>query len=144
MSQSQALDDFVRTILRNLDKNGYPARSVAFPLEKMYESASARGFSFNKIRDILKEHGIVTELTEHRVIFSPAAAEAPDLDVQNIAEAAQQILQSMSMDERTRLEEMMRSMDPGQMQQVQQHWEAMPEEEKQRLIAHMKKNGLPT
>jgi hypothetical protein len=110
----------------------------------MYESASARGFSFNKIRDILKEHGIVTELTEHRVIFSPAAAEAPDLDVQNIAEAAQQILQSMSMDERTRLEEMMRSMDPGQMQQVQQHWEAMPEEEKQRLIAHMKKNGLPT
>lgn len=144
MSQTQALDDFVRTIQRNLEKNGYPERSVAFPLEKMYESASQRGFSFNKVRDILKEQGIVTELTENRVIFSPAGAETPGFDMQSMAEAAQQILQNMSLDERTRLEEMMRTMDPGQMQQVQQQWEAMPEEDKQRLIEHMKRSGLPT
>lgn len=144
MSQTQALDEFVRTILRNLEKNGYPERSVAFPLEKMYESASQRGFSFNKVRDILKEQGIVTELTENRVIFSPAGPETPGFDLQSMAEVAQQVLQNMSLDERTRLEEMMRTMDPSQMQQVQQQWEAMPEEDKQRLIDHMKRSGLPT
>mgnify|MGYP000911122472 CR=1 FL=1 len=42
-NEQDALSKFVENVVQNLEKNGFPHRRVAFPLERMYESAAAKG-----------------------------------------------------------------------------------------------------
>ena len=56
--ENDALERFVASIATNLQKNGFPSRSVAFSLERMYESAAAKGLSFNKVLEVLAEHAV--------------------------------------------------------------------------------------
>ena len=54
-SSNETLVTFVDHVVAQLAKNGYPERRVAFPIERMYESAYAKGLSFNKVLDVLAE-----------------------------------------------------------------------------------------
>lgn len=138
-SSESKLDDFVNLVLSNLEKNGFPNQTVSFPLEKMYESASKRGFSFNKVREILKQRDIATELTEKRVIFSKVAPPEPFFDLSDLAANAQQILQQMSPAERAQIEQMMQNMAPADLENIRQQWETLSPEEKARHQEEIKK-----
>lgn len=76
-SPNDLLVAFVDGVVAQLAKNGYPERRVSFPLERMYESASAKGLSFNKVLERLAERGIGHEKTPEKVIFAPASLASP-------------------------------------------------------------------
>lgn len=134
--QQAKIDEFLQLVLKNLEKNGFPDKAVSFSLEKMYESASQRGFSFNKIRELLTENGIATELTEQHVIFrAQSQAESEEsVDLSAMAKEAQRMLQQMSPDQRAQIEKMMREMDPGDLEKIKQQWEGIPAAEKLRMM----------
>jgi hypothetical protein len=70
---NDTLAAFVDRVVEQLAKNGFPERRVAFPIERMYESADAKGLSFNKVLEVLAERGVAHEKTPEKVIFAPAA-----------------------------------------------------------------------
>lgn len=131
------IDEFIQVVLRNLEKNGFPDKAVSFPLEKMFEAASQRGFSFNKVRTILEQQNITTELTDQHVIFRSQLGETPDLDLANMAAMAQNLMQQMSPEQLSQLEQMMKDMGPDGLEAMRQQWEAMPPDEKLRMMQTM-------
>lgn len=148
-TQSQ-IDEFMKLVLRNLEKNGFPAKAVSFPLDKMYESASRRGFSFNKIRTLLEKQNIATELTTDHVIFRSQSASpvSPELDNEgfdfsNMASMAQKILQDLSPEQMAELEQIMANLKPEDVAAIRQQWEAMPAAEKARMMADIDKQKNP-
>lgn len=69
----EPLQAFVDHVVRQLEKNGFPQRSVSFPIEKMYEAAAKKELSFNKVLELLATRGIAHEKTPEKIIFSPAS-----------------------------------------------------------------------
>ncbi|RYZ57791.1 MAG: hypothetical protein EOP07_08905 [Proteobacteria bacterium] len=108
----------------------------------MYESASQRGFSFNKVRDELKEMEIASEIEGDRIIFSkqtaPAAAAADAFDMNSMATLAQQMLAKMTPEQQAQISQMMQNMSPEEMSRIKSQWENMPSEEKQRAMKDLK------
>lgn len=123
------IQEFTALVERNLAKNGFPEKRVAFPLERMYEEADRRGFSFNKVRDLLRERGIETELTDERVVFSTRPTMSPD-----VFAAAQEMLNKMTPEQMARVQEMISNMDPATQEAMRRQWEAMSDEEKAAVI----------
>lgn len=68
----EALARFVENVVGNLEKNGFPGRRVAFPIDRLYESAYAKDVNFNKVLDLLAARGIAHEKTPEKVIFLEA------------------------------------------------------------------------
>ena len=131
MSPSDPLEAFVELVLSNLKKNGFPANAVAFSQDKLYESASRQGFSFQKVRDRLHDLGVVSELKGDKLVFSQALDEAPDL--QSMASKAQSIFERMDPKEREQLMDYAKSMDPDQLKKMQEMFEQLGPDEKRRL-----------
>ena len=69
------IGQFITNIMNILERNGFPEKKVSLPLEKLYEDAYKKGFSFNKVLEFLKEKGIDNEKTPEKVIFSPTEPE---------------------------------------------------------------------
>ena len=69
------LASFIDRLMAQLTKNGYPGRRVAFPIERLYESADKQGLSFNKVLEVLAERGIAHEKTPEKVIFGEAVVQ---------------------------------------------------------------------
>ena len=127
-SQDDSLAAFVDRVVAQLAKNGYPEQRVAFAIERMYESAAAKGLSFNKVLELLAERGIAHEKTPEKVIFAPAALTAPAADVfagldpgmlagmsqEQLVAAAQAAMQHMNPDQLAALREMFEGMTPEQ------------------------------
>ena len=121
---------FVEHIVQQLAKHGYPERRVAFPIERMYESAAAKDLSFNKVLDALAERGIAHEKTPEKVIFCPVetAAVVPDLSAfagldpamfaglstEQLMAAAQTAMQQMGPEQLSALRGMIEGMTPEQ------------------------------
>ena len=110
-------------ILANLKNNGFPAKKVSLPLEKMYEIADNKGENLNKILDELKLQGVEHEKTIDKIIFKSAM---PNLD----GDAFQ------------RAQEMMSSMDPEELRKIQEQVANMSDEDKQKLMEQAKAMGL--
>jgi hypothetical protein len=125
---NDTLAAFVDRVVAQLTKNGYPERRVAFPLERMYESASAKGLSFNKVLEVLAERGIAHEKTPEKVIFAPASEAAPPtgeffgidpsmlagMSQEQMIAAAQAAMQQMGPDQLAALRAMVEGMTPEQ------------------------------
>jgi hypothetical protein len=135
-----SVQEFTLLVRRNLEKNGFPAKSVSFPLEKLYESAAERGFSFNKVRDELKEAQILSEIEGDRIVFTQESApdESDGFDMSNMTSMAQQMLAKMSPEQQKQIMDMMQNMKPEQMAQMKEQWEKMPLEEKQKAMKNFK------
>lgn len=133
------LQEFVSLVEKNLEKNGFPANTVTFPLEKMYESASQRGFSFNKVRDILQQQGIVTEITGERIIFSQHLESETDLDMFDMQSVMQQILQNMSPEQQAQVASMMQNLPSENIEKMKQQWESMSAAEKAERLKDLQK-----
>jgi len=132
-TENDPLERFVASIATNLRKNGFPERSVAFSLERMYESASAKGLSFNKVLEVLAERGVAHEKTPEKVIFtSPLPVVSPDVDAlsgmdlgalsgmspEQLMAAASEAAQRMSREQMQALQAMVGNMSPEQLQMM--------------------------
>ncbi len=138
-SSETQLQEFVQLVLSNLEKNGFPTRTVAFPLEKMYESASQRGFSFNKVRAILEERGIATELTAEKVLFSQLQPRAAAEDLFDLEKTVQNILQQMSSEQQSQVAKMMQDLPAEDLEKLQREWEAMSAQERDQKMHDLEK-----
>ncbi len=138
MSQSNEFDTFVDLVLRNLSKNGFPTNAVSFSQDKLYESAARQGFSFNKVRERLREKGVESELKGDKVVFSQAPTEDA-WDMAAMASKAQEILSQMDPAERDRLLDFAKSMQPDERQKMRDMFDGLGSEEKQKLWEQFQK-----
>jgi hypothetical protein len=110
-------------ILSNIKSNGFPAKKVSLPLEKMYEVADNKGENLNAVLEELKTQGIDHEKTLDKIIFKSAL---PNLGPEGFEKA----------------QEMMKDMGPEEMQKLQDQVANMSEEEKEKLMEQAKAMGL--
>jgi hypothetical protein len=165
-SPENKFNDFVEKVLKNLHKNGFPEKKVAFPLEKMYEAADDTDISFNKVLDTLKAQGIDHIKTPEKIIFSkhaePAYSGMPGLDGINpdmfsnlnpdmLKGFNPDMLKGINLDmfkgmDMSKLmsmaSEMMKNMTPEQMEAVKKQYENMSDEERREMLENAKNSGL--
>jgi hypothetical protein len=79
MELSVVVKEMANRVLQNLTKNGFPEKSVSFPLETLYDLAHAKGFHFNKVRDFLNQEGVSSEIVGSKIVFSILKAPHEDL-----------------------------------------------------------------
>jgi hypothetical protein len=132
---------FLENLVRNLEKNGFPERRVAFPIERMYEAADARGLSFNRVLDDLAARGIAHEKTSEKVIFFPqSTASGPanpfaGLDLGTLEGVAPEQMIAAAA-------ELLRRMTPEQLESMRSMVEALSDAEKADLVERARKLGL--
>lgn len=133
--------EFKNNLMGQLKKNGFPEKAVAFPVDALFEAASKKGFSFNRVRALLETDGVDVEIAETRVIFRSAQSGTPysqeaaavgashagfeqiaaDLLTKISPEQMQQfkdIVGRLSADERVSLQKEFESMDDGQKREL--------------------------
>lgn len=110
--------EFVENLLKNLEKNGYPLKKVAFPLDRLYESAYLKGLNFNKVLEALKLKGVDHEKTSTKVIFYPENSDAPiepvDLpaNLAEMMEKAKDMLKNLSPTQMDEVKKMVMNLSP--------------------------------
>lgn len=124
----ETLETFVANITRTLEKNGYPGKRVALPLERMYEVAHEKGLNFNKAIELLGAQGIDHEKTAEKVIFFPKVA--PVADGAKMDAMFQQA------------QEMMKNMSPEQLKAIQDMVANMTDDQKLEMMKQAKNMGL--
>ena len=106
------MEEFIQRILETLTTNGFPAKRVTLPTEKMYEAADRRGLSFNTVLELLKRHHqIEAAIGPDKIVFSRTLEKTSD--------KADTIRQA---------QEMMAKMDPAELKRVQEMFENMSPE----------------
>jgi hypothetical protein len=137
------LEQFVQTVIDNLHKNGFPEHRVAFPLDRMYERADAKGLSFNKVLDALAALGIAHDKTTEKVIFRSTAHEAAGAPAGPFAGLDLAGLQDLPADQRMAAAvRAMQQLSPDQMQAVRGMLENMTEAQREELLEQAKKLGM--
>ena len=151
---------FIATILKNLEKNGFPQSQVAFPLDPLWASADKKGLNFRKVLDFLKEKSIDHEMTGDKIIFKalePEEVEAAPADSNPIADMLKDPnnpfasllngpnpLDGLSGgDLMSKATEFMKNMSPQQLSQIQQMVSSMTPEERENLMEQAKGMGFP-
>jgi hypothetical protein len=168
MTMTDNAGEFIANLISNLNKNGFPEKKVALPLEKLYESAHNKGVNFNKVLAFLAaEKGIDHEKTSTKVIFfrrqteateAPAAGGFPGLEnfgnMEELIRLGQQMfgggnipddIKSGDFDFATiskKVTEMMATMSPDQIRNLQQMVASLPEDQKNELIRKARDLGI--
>lgn len=150
--------EFIAKIFKNLEKNGFPDRQVAFPVDSLWEAADKLGLNFRKVLEFLREKEVDHRMDGDKIIFhKPEIEEVP---------AAKKFMDSMSdannpMAEMFRQQaagmgdvgegnlfekatEMLKNMSPEQMSYLQNMMSGMSDEDKKNLIEQAKKMGFPS
>ncbi|MBL6991195.1 MAG: hypothetical protein ISR65_15530 [Bacteriovoracaceae bacterium] len=121
--------NFIKSVINNLENNGFPQKRVSLPLEKMYEIAENKGLNLNQVLETLEtDHSIVSEKTDDRIIFTQQLAN--DIDPNKKEDLMKQAM------------EMMNKMSPEELQRIQETFENMTPEEKQEIMRQGKDMGL--
>ena len=149
-NEQDALSKFVENVVQNLEKNGFPHRRVAFPLERMYESAAAKGTSFNKVLDALAARGIAHEKTPEKVIFLPAASEVSEAPASPFPGGANpfagldlRALEGLSPDQMmAAAAQFVQQMTPEQLAMIRGLVENLSDAEKSELVERARKLGI--
>ena len=124
---SDANSAFLEKIEKNLEKNGFPSKSVSFPLESLYEAAHKAGANLNKILELLTAKGIAHEKTVEKIVFSKKDMFSSDMLDQ---------FKGMDMDSvREKSEQMMKDMPPEQLEYAKKMFANMSEQEKKDMMA---------
>jgi hypothetical protein len=134
---------FIDRLIAQLTKNGYPERRVAFPIERMYESADKQGLSFNKVLEVLEERGIAHEKTPEKVIFAPAEAEPPAPTSGAFPAFDPALLAGMSQEQlMAAAQAAMQQMGPDQLAALRGMVEGMTPEQQAEMVEQIRKLGL--
>lgn len=138
------MEAFIEQLMKNLHKNGYPARRVAFGLERLYEAADAKGLSLNKALDLLSAQGTAHTKSNEKITFFPAPAPAPVTGAG--AEGAEGAGGAEGQDFLAQAQAMMSNMSPDELEglrgMVEGRLAQMSDEERGALFEQMKKMGL--
>lgn len=114
------MKEFIEKIIQNLQTNGFPAKKVSLPTDKMYEAADKRGISFNKVLDVMKsDYSIDAQVGSDKIVFSQSN--------QDMIRQAQ---------------EMMSKMDPAELRLLQEKFANMTPEEKAEIMKKGRELGL--
>jgi hypothetical protein len=141
--QPDPLDAFVARIEQQLAKNGFPDRSVSFPIEKMYESAAAKELSFNKVLEVLEARGILHQKTPEKVVFMSTAPEPAMPDPSAFAGLDPAMFAGMSREQlMAAAQNAMQQMGPEQLAKVQSMVAGMTPEQQAEMMEQAKKLGL--
>lgn len=117
-----SFEQFVDNVVRNIERHGFPDKRVSLPLERMYEAAHGKGLNFNKVLASLEERGIYHEKTNDKVIFFQKS-ELPDMAAQ--FQAAKEMFEKMTPEERQRLEDLYRNLTPEQMEEIKKQAQSL-------------------
>ncbi len=131
-------EKFIADLLQTLNKNGFPSKKVALPLEKMYEIAHQKGLNFNKILAELETQDIMAEKSTQRGIFSPKKemASAAPLGFDPSVFAGLDPTQMME-----KVQEVLKTMTPEQMDAVKKTFDNLSAEEKADILKKGKEMG---
>ena len=66
---------FLEALYKNLESNGFPKKSVSFPIEKMYEFADKLEVNFNQVREEIRNLFIETTTAGDKIIFTKIEAD---------------------------------------------------------------------
>ena len=130
--------NFINIIKKNLESNGFPAKKVALPLEKLYESADTKGLNLNNILETLRSEGIETENTVDKIIFRKEVETTNplgDIDLEALKGLGPKELMA-------KYNEIMSKMSPEQMNSVKSMYDNMSPEEKEEIMKKGKDMGL--
>ena len=98
------MDKFIESIISNLEQNGFPAKKVSLPTEKMFEIADKKGLSFNKVLDKMEaDFEICSDIGDEKIIFSKKLAE---MNQEDMMAQAQKMMSQMDPDELERIKNM--------------------------------------
>lgn len=121
-------------ILKNLNLNGYPEKSVSLPLEKLYEVADKKGENLNTILEELSTEGTTHTKTADKIVFAKVAP------VQESSFNPADM--NLDGDMMKKVQEMMSSMKPEDLQKIKDQVTNMSEDEKSDLMQKAKGMGL--
>lgn len=149
------IGEFISNIVKTLEKNGYPEKKVALPLDKMYELGHEKGVSFNKVLEFLEEKGITHTKTIEKIVFekkqeSQLSDSIPSgFDMSSLASAgmggvmkmAAEMMKNMSPEKLAEIQNQLKNISPEQMQQMKGMYENMSPEEKSKVMDTVKNLG---
>lgn len=104
----QAYREFLDSIRHTLERNGFPEKRVALPLERMNQVSKDKGLDFGEALVLLREQGVDHDIEATRVIFRPST-QTPDLSSISPALA----------DKLRRLAEVLQGIDPSEIAALQ-------------------------
>ena len=113
---------FIESLYKNLEMNGFPKKSVSFPVEKVYELADKLQVNFNQVRDELTKLFIQTTTEGDKIIFKKV-----EVDTDSPFGQAMKMFENMSEEDRKNLFE---------------KFQNMSDEEKSKIMEQGKKMGL--
>lgn len=136
------MQTFIDQIVKNLEGNGFPAKRVSLPMEKMFEIADSKGFSFNAVMDKMRtDLGIDGEIQGEKILFSkvPEVQSTDGLDLSGLGDMFKG---GNSNDMMAKAQEMMAKMDPAELERMQQMFMNMSEDEKADIMKKGRDMGL--
>jgi hypothetical protein len=145
-----ALAAFEEIVWNNLRKNGFPEKSVAFPIDRLYAAASEKGLSFNKVRAQLESKGVRVTLEDSRVVFADASASeesrsrpgsgdsASPTDPEGFASAAASVLDALTPEQMAEMRKTVSELGPEQLAAIRSQLESMTDSERTQLLAQMR------
>ena len=113
---------FLESLYKNLESNGFPQKSVSFPIEKIYEFADKLNVNFNQVREEIKKLLIETTTEGDKIIFTKVEADE-----------SSPFGQAMKMFE---------NMSDEQKKQLFEKFQNMSDEEKAEIMEKGKQMGL--
>lgn len=113
--------EFSELIKKNLSTNGFPAKKVALPLEKLYESADNKGLNLNSILEDLEKENIFNHKEEDKIVFFQKETSTFDPS-------------SISPEMLQKAQEEMAKMDPEELKKMKDMFMNMSDEERQNLL----------
>ena len=109
------MKNFIEQIISNLEANGFPAKRVSLPTEKMYEVADNKGLSFNAVLDEMKaSHNIQTEIGADKTVFF----KEEQMNQDDMYAQAQEMMSKMSPEELKQMQDMVMNMSPEQKEEM--------------------------
>ena len=121
------MKEFTEKILQTLKTNGFPAKRVSLPTDKMFEVAESKGFSFNDVLQTLKtEHNVESKIGPEKIVFSQVVV-TTQMNPEEMMKQAQ---------------EMMAKMDPEELRKIQEMFANMSPEEKEEIVKKGKDMGI--
>ncbi|MFZ8933339.1 MAG: hypothetical protein ACO20H_06930 [Bacteriovoracaceae bacterium] len=129
------MEEFINTIIKNLESNGFPQKRVALPLEKMYEIADQKELNFNKVLEELSQKGISHSKEGDRIIFSQDT-------MPNFDHLAEMMNGKNPGDLMKMAQEMMAKMSPEQQEEIKNRVMNMDPKEREELMNKAKDMGM--
>lgn len=127
------MEKFIKSIMTNLESNGFPDKRVSLPTEKMYEIADSKGLSLNTVLDEMKiNNDIDSNVGDDKIVFSK-------LDTEVSSDPFAGLDQNQMMQ---KAQEMMSKMDPAELKKMQDMFLNMSDDEKQEMMKKGKDLGI--